>query len=93
MLIRDWENPIDRLKGSAVILTQLVKIAERKDDGPITLSAGMVEGQEVKKLRLEPTPPPPPPPQKKLGRYPSLQSLGKTGKPKWPGGSGGGRKW
>jgi transcription-repair coupling factor (superfamily II helicase) len=89
VLIRDWENPIDRLKGSAVILTQLVKIAERKEDGPITLSAGMVEAPETKKLRLEPTPPPPPPPQKKLGRYPSLQSLGKTGKPKWPSGSGG----
>ncbi|MCE1236994.1 MAG: transcription-repair coupling factor [Hyphomicrobiales bacterium] len=95
VLIRDWEDPIDRLKGSAVILTQLVKIAERQDDGPITLSAGMIEGQEVKKLRLEPTPPPPPPPQKKLGRYPSLDSLKNRGKPKWPsgGGSSGGGRW
>ena len=86
VLSRDWPEPIDRLKGSAVVLTQLVKIAERKDDGPITLSSGMVEAPEVKKLRMEPTPPPPPPAQTKRGRYPSLQSLGKNkGK---PGGSG-----
>ena len=96
VLIRDWPQPIDRLKGCAVVLTQLVRIAERKDDGPITLSSGMVEAPETKKLRLEPTPPPPPPVQTKRGRYPSLQSLGRTGKPTWPTGGGGGRggrKW
>ncbi|WP_442958245.1 transcription-repair coupling factor [Pinisolibacter sp.] len=84
VLIRDWPDPLDRLKGSAVVLTQLVRIAEKKDDGPVTLSAGMIEQPETKKLRLEPTPPPPPPPQKKLGRYPSLSSLGRDKKP--PGG-------
>ncbi|MDK9694946.1 MAG: transcription-repair coupling factor [Siculibacillus sp.] len=81
VLVRDWPDPLDRLKGSAVVLTQLVRIAERKDDGPVTLSAGMVEAPETKKLKMAPTPPPPPPPQKKLGRYPSLQSLGRDKKP------------
>ena len=86
VLIRDWPDPLDRLKGSAVVLTQLVRIAERKDDGPVTLSAGMIEKPETQKLKLAPTPPPPPPPQKRLGRYPSLQSLGRDKKP--PGGWG-----
>jgi len=96
VLTRDWPEPADRLRGAAVVLTQLVKIAERKDEGPITLTSGMVEAAEPKKLRLEPTPPPPPPPQKKMGRYPSLDSLKNRNKSKWPtgggsGGSGGGR--
>ena len=84
VLSRDWPDPIDRLKGAAVVLTQLVRIAERKEDGPVKLTSGMIEQPETKKLRLEPTPPPPPPPQKKLGRYPSLQSLGRDKRP--PGG-------
>ncbi len=86
VLNRDWPQAIDRLKGCAVVLTQLVRIAERKDDGPITLTPDLMERPETKKLRMEPTPPPPPPPQKKLGRYPSLQSLADRKGRKPPGG-------
>ncbi len=92
VLIRDWPQPIDRLKGCAVVLTQLVRIAERQEEGPITLTSGMVEKPETKKLHLEPTPPPAPVAQTRRGRYPSLQSLGKTGKPQWPTGGGKGGK-
>jgi transcription-repair coupling factor (superfamily II helicase) len=88
VLSRDWPGPVDRLKGAAVVLTQLVRIAERRDDGPIAISAAMIEKPETKKLKLEPTPPPVAPPPRRHGRYPSLQSLGRDKKP-----PGGGRKW
>ena len=74
VLTRDWPQPEARLKGAAVILAQLVKIAETKDSGAPVVpppNAG-TKGN----LKLEPTPPPPPP-QTRRGRYPSLQSIGK----------------
>ncbi|TBW36974.1 transcription-repair coupling factor [Siculibacillus lacustris] len=85
VLSRDWPGPIDRLKGAAVVLIQLVRIAERKDDGPVTVTPEMIERPETKKLHLAPTPPPAPPPPTRRGRYPSLQSLGRDKKP--PGGT------
>ena len=83
VLTRDWPAPEARLKGSAVLLAQLVKIAEAKDAGgpvvppPNAATAASVTGGRKGNLRLEPTPPPPPPPNRPRGRYPSLQSLGK----------------
>ena len=93
MLSRDWPDPIDRLKGAAVVLTQLVRIAERRDDGPVTLTAGMIERPETKKLKLEPTPPPAPVVQTRRGRYPSLATLAnRNGGKKPPSGGGWGRR-
>jgi transcription-repair coupling factor (superfamily II helicase) len=66
VLTRDFEKPIQRLKGTAIILTQLVKLIDAKP-GEIVLE----------KTRLKPTPPPPPPPVVPKGRYPSLKTLGK----------------
>jgi transcription-repair coupling factor (superfamily II helicase) len=89
VLSRDWPGPVDRLKGAAVVLTQLVRIAERRgEEGPIEISAAMIEKPETKKLKLEPTPAPVAPPPRRHGRYPSLASIGRDKKP-----PGGGRKW
>jgi transcription-repair coupling factor (superfamily II helicase) len=73
VLSRDWPDADQRLKGTAVVLTQLVRIAEGKDTGG-------VQAGDMKRLHLKPTPPPAPPPPVKRGRYPSLTSMGKKGR-------------
>lgn len=84
VLTRDWPKPEDRLKGAAVVLSQLVRIAEGKDvappkgQGPAARSApAPAAPTDPKRLNLKPTPPPAPPPVVPRGRYPSLTSLGK----------------
>jgi transcription-repair coupling factor (superfamily II helicase) len=91
VLVRDWPEALDRLKGVAVILTQLSRIAEGKDEKPIGLPKGAAtkapEPAKPQKLALKPTPPPPPAPSRPRGRYPSLSEIGRR-----PGG-GGPKKW
>jgi transcription-repair coupling factor (superfamily II helicase) len=72
VLSRDWPGADDRLKGSAVVLMQLVRIAEGKAEpgAPAIVAA-------TKPLNLKPTPPPPPQAPTPRGRYPSLASIGK----------------
>ncbi|MDR3496970.1 MAG: transcription-repair coupling factor, partial [Ancalomicrobiaceae bacterium] len=110
VLSRDWPTADARLKGAAVTLSKLVKIAETKgtdmpdlsagiagkgvaaakgQGGPAATGQGAGRGQAspakpaTTKLNLTPTPPPPPPPQVPRGRYPSLQTLKRTGPRKW----------
>ncbi|MEJ1159333.1 transcription-repair coupling factor [Prosthecomicrobium sp. N25] len=78
VLTRDWPRPEDRLKGAAVVLAQLVRIAEGKDvAAPRTPDSPAAPPQDPKRLHLKPTPPPAPPAVVPRGRYPSLTSLGK----------------
>ncbi|TPQ50523.1 transcription-repair coupling factor [Prosthecomicrobium hirschii] len=82
VLSRDWPEAEQRLKGAAVVLTQLVRIAEGKDvpvpaaqKGKPAPAAGAPA--DPKRLNLKPTPPPAPPPVVPRGRFPSLSSIGK----------------
>jgi transcription-repair coupling factor (superfamily II helicase) len=93
VLVRDWPEALDRLKGVAVILTQLCRIADGKDEKPAGLpklpaptSAPTKAAGKPQKLALKPTPPPAPPPSRPRGRYPSLADIGKR-----PG--GGPKRW
>lgn len=73
VLVRDWPDPEQRLKGAAAILVRLVRMVDEAKSGAPT------------KLSMPVTPPPPPPEPVKKGKYPSVSSF----KAKGRGGKGG----
>jgi transcription-repair coupling factor (superfamily II helicase) len=76
VLVRDWPEPEQRLKGTAAVLVRLARMVEEagEDDGG--------------KLSLKPTPEPPKPEPVKRSAYPSVSSFRAKGS---KGGKGAGR--
>ncbi len=75
VLVRDWPDAEQRLKGVAAILVRLAKMVDEAKSGLANT-----------KLTMPATPPPPPPPPVKKGSYPSVSSFKAKGAKK--GGSG-----
>ncbi|WP_165644531.1 transcription-repair coupling factor [Oharaeibacter diazotrophicus] len=69
VLVRDWPDPEQRLKGVAAILVRFAKMVDEAGQGANT------------KLTMPATPPPPPPEPTRKGAYPSVASFkSKTGR-------------
>ncbi|WP_181705495.1 transcription-repair coupling factor [Chthonobacter rhizosphaerae] len=79
VLVRDWPDPEQRLKGTAAILVRLAKMVDEAKSGAPT------------KLTMPVTPPPPPPEPVRKGSYPSVASFKAKGRGT-KGGSGFGRR-
>jgi transcription-repair coupling factor (superfamily II helicase) len=71
VLVREWPDPEQRLKGTAAVLVRLAKMVDEAKAGANT----KLEAPDLKRLSLKPTPPPPPPEPVRKGRFPSVKSL------------------